>query len=109
MAGRDVKRIGPRFCRPDCHALSFRKMHSFREKILDRDAVDDRHARHCCLDGAQNLKPEARPVLKRAAVFVAAPILERIVKLRDQIAVRGVNFDAVEPGALRTLRRRASR
>ncbi len=99
-----MQRIGARFGRPNRHPPSFRKVHPVGEKILDRDAVDDRHAGHRCLDGAQNLEPEARPVLERAAVFVAAAVLEDIVKLRDEIAVRRVNLDAVEAGALRAPR-----
>src|SRR5205085_2800577 len=41
-----------------------------------------------------------------AAVLVTAPILERRMELRNQIAVRGVNFDAVEARRARAQRRR---
>ena len=53
---------------------------------------------------AQHLEPEAGAVLEAAAIFVGAAVLERRVELRDEIAVRGVQLDAVEPGFPRARR-----
>ncbi len=56
------------------------------------------------LDRAQDFEPEAGAVFQAAAIFVAAAVFERRVELRDQIAVRGMDFDAIEAGLLRALR-----
>ena len=53
---------------------------------------------------AQHLEAEAGAIFQAAAVFVGAPVLERRVELRDQIAVRGVDLDAIEARLLRTQR-----
>src|SRR5205814_2091227 len=58
-----------------------------------------RHAGYRGFHGTQDVEPEARAVLERAAVFVVPPVLERVVKLRDEIPVRGVNLDAIESRA----------
>ena len=58
---------------------------------------------------------EARAVLQRAAVVVGAAVVERREEVRRQVAVRAVDLDEVEPGALRQLggvarsRRRSAR
>ena len=70
------------------------------EKVLDREPVDHAERRHRGLHRAQHVEAEARAVLERAAVLVGAAVLERRVELRDQIAVRGVDLDAVEAGLL---------
>ena len=46
---------------------------------------------------AQHFEPEPRAVLEAAAILVAAPVLERRMKLRDEIAMRRVDLDAIEP------------
>src|SRR5262249_61035379 len=71
------------------------------EKIFDRQPVDDRHSGNRGLDRAQPLEPEARAVLEAAAVSITAPVFERRMELRNEIAVGGVNFDAVEAGRSR--------
>ena len=60
-----------------------------------------RHSRHRGLDRAQRFEPEPRPVLQAPAICIGAPVLERGVKLRDEVAVSGVDFDAVEAGLAR--------
>ena len=69
--------------------------------IVDREPIDHRHVRHGRFDGAQHVEAEARAVFERAAVLVVAAVLERGEELRDQIAVRGVDLDAIEAGRLR--------
>src|ERR1019366_10736619 len=44
-------------------------------------------------------KRKTRPVAKRAAVFVGAPIAQRREKLVDQITVRAMDLDHVESRA----------
>src|SRR5262249_18141801 len=59
------------------------------------------HSRSRRLDRAQHLEPEAGPVFEAAAVGITAPVFERRMELRNEIAVGGVNFDAVEAGRSR--------
>ena len=47
---------------------------------------------------AHDLQYEARAILQRAAVIVAAVVDRRAEELRDQVTVRPVQFDAVEAG-----------
>ena len=54
----------------------------------------------------EHLQREAHAVLERAAVLVGALVRHRRDERRDQVAVRGVQFDHVEPGPLGHLRRR---
>ena len=46
----------------------------------------------------EELQPEARAVLERAAVLVGAPVVERREELHGQVAVRPVDVDDVEAG-----------
>ena len=75
------------------------------EEILDRQAIDYGHSGHGGLDRAQRFESEPRPVLEAAAIGVGAPVLERGVKLRNEVAVSGVDFDAVEARLARAHRR----
>ena len=101
MAGRDVQGIGAGSRGPERHLLAFGVGHAAGEIVVDRDAKDHRHAAHRGLDRAQHVEPEARAVFERAAVVVGAPVLERGEELRDQVAVGGVDLDAIEAGLLR--------
>mgnify|MGYP003694798781 CR=1 FL=1 len=101
VAGADVQGVGARVSRPDRDLLALVPRQAAREIILDRQPVDHRHVVDRSLDGAQHLEPEAGAVLEAAAVLVIdAPVLERCVELRDQVAVRGVDLDAIEARAL---------
>ena len=55
----------------------------------------------------EHLEREAHAVLERAAVLVRAPVGQRRDEAREQIAVRAVQFEHVEAGALAALGRRA--
>ena len=99
MAGADVQGVGARVSRPDRNLLAFVPWQAAREIVLDRQPINHRHVADRRLDGAQHLKPKASPVFKAAAVLVDAPVLERRVELRDQIAMRGMDLDAIEAGA----------
>ena len=57
------------------------------------------------LTALQDFKTEARAIFKRAAIFVVAAVFERRMELRDQIAMGGMDFDAVEAGRSRAPRR----
>ncbi len=48
-----------------------------------------------------HLEQQACPVLDRAAILVGTPVRAGLQELFDQIAVGGVDFDAVETGLLR--------
>ena len=98
MAGRDVERIGARLRRPDRDLAALLVGHAVGKIVLDREPVDDAERRRRGLDRAQHLEPEAGAVRERAAIGVGAAVLERGVELRDQIAVGGVDLDAVEAG-----------
>ena len=104
MAGGDVQRVRACFGRPDRDLPALLERQSAGEEVLDRQPIDDRHAGYCRLDRAQRFESEARPVLQAAAVVVGAPVLERGVKLRDEVAVRRVNLDAIEARLARTRR-----
>ena len=52
------------------------------------------------LDAHDDLRNEAHTPLKAAAVFVGALICVGREELADQVAVRGVDLDAVDPGLL---------
>ena len=104
MPGGDVQRIGARIGRPQRDLLAFVKRQAAVEEVFDRQPVDHAEAGRGGLDRTQDVEPEAGPVLEAAAVLVGAPVFERRVELRDQVAVRGVNFDAVEAGLLRAQR-----
>ncbi len=91
-----MQRVGAGLRRPDRDHATFAIGQPAVEEVVDRQPVDDAEPRHCGLDRAQHIEPEAGAVLQAAAVFVGAVVLERRVELRDQIAVRGVDFDAVE-------------
>src|SRR5580704_2819006 len=54
-----------------------------------------------------DLRKKARAVFDRAAVFIRALVAAVLKKLIYQITVRGVQFDALEAGIHRTLRRPA--
>ena len=78
-----------------------------RAERRDRDPRSDGElASDACSDHLQELEPEARPVLERAAVLVRAPVVERREELHGQVAVRAVDVDDVEPGLARPSRRR---
>ena len=96
MAGGDVERVGSRFRRPDRDLPALVEAQSAGKVVLDREAVDDGRSVRRDLDRAQHVEPEAGAVLQAAAVFVGAPVLERGVKLRDQVTVGGMDLDAVE-------------
>ena len=101
VPGGDVQRVGAGLRRPDARCCLPSSYVSPPSKIVvDREAIDHAERRHRGLHRAQHVEPEARAVLQRAAVFVGAAVLERRVELRDQVAVRGVDFDAVEAGLL---------
>src|SRR6202034_3731337 len=70
---------------------------------------DDAARRDALFHRAKHFEPEAGTVLERAAIFVVAPVFERRQELRNQITMRPVNLDAVEPGLLGTPRRRGER
>ena len=53
---------------------------------------------------AEDLEREAQAVLERAAVFVGARVGQRRDEARQQIAVRAVQLQHVEAGALRRAR-----
>jgi hypothetical protein len=77
---------------------AFAERQSAGEKILDRQPIYDRHPAHRRLDCVQHLEPEAGAVLEAATIDVRPTVLERCVKLRDEIAVGGVDLDAIETG-----------
>ena len=104
VAGGDVQRVGAGFRRPDRDLAALVERQPAGEEVLDRQPIDDRHAGHRRLHRAQHFEPEAGAVLQAAAIFVGAPVLERGVELRDQVAVRGVDLDAVEARLLRARR-----
>lgn len=55
--------------------------------------------------GARDLQGHAVAAFDAAAVAVAAQVDERVQKLLDEVAVSAVQFDPVEPGIQRELRR----
>ncbi len=110
MAGGDVQRVGAGRRRPDRDLPAFAIGQAAGKEILDRKPIDDAEPRHRRLHRAQDVEPEAGAVFELAAIFVGAAVLERRMKLRDQIAVRGMDFDAIEAGRLaRAARRRHKR
>ncbi len=104
VPGGDVQRVGAGLGGPQRDLFAFVEGQSADEEVLDRQAVDHAKPRHCGLHGAQHVEPEAGAVLQAAAVFVGAAVFERRMELRDQVAVRGVDLDAVEAGLLRAHR-----
>ena len=60
-------------------------------------------------NGADDLEHEARAVLELAAVLVLAVVDRRAEELRDEIAVRAVQLDAVRAGLARAARALAER
>ena len=101
MTGGDMDGVGAGLRRPDRDDAAFAVGQPAVEEVLDRQPVDHAERRHRGFHRAQHVEAEAGAVLQRAAVFVGAAVLERRVELRDQVAVRGVDFDAVEAGLLR--------
>src|SRR5262249_45720965 len=89
--------------RPDRDLPAFAEGQPALKVVLDREAIDHRHTVRRDLDCAQHLEPETGAVLQAATVFVGAPVLERGVKLRNQVAVGGVHLDAIEARLLRAL------
>ncbi len=104
MPGADVQRVGAAFRGPDRDLPAFAERQPAGEKIFHREPVDHADARHRRFHRAQDFETEAGAIFQAAAVFVRAPVFERRVELRDQIAVRGVDLDAIEPGLLRAQR-----
>jgi hypothetical protein len=96
MSGRDMQRIRPHLRGPDRDGAAFVERQAAVEIIVDRQPVDQARVRRRVADGLQHIKTEAGAVLDVAAKLVGAAVLERRVKLRDQIAVGGVDLDAVE-------------
>ena len=103
MPGGDVQRVGAGRRGPDRDLPAFAIGQPAGKEILDRQPINHAEARHRRLHRAQHIEPEAGAVFERAAIVVGAAVFERRVKLRNQIAVRGVNFDAIEAGLLRAL------
>jgi hypothetical protein len=101
VARGDVQRVGAGLGGPQRDLLAFGILQAFGEIVVDRDAEDHRHAGDGRLHRAQHLEAHAGAMLERPAVFVGAAVLERIEELRNQIAVRGVDLDHVEPGLAR--------
>ena len=52
-------------------------------------------------DRRDNVEQEARAICQRAAVFVCPVVDAGAQELREQIAVRGMKFDAIEAGLAR--------
>ena len=100
VPGGDVDRVGAGLRRPDRDGAALVVGEPAVEIVVDRHPVDHAEPRHRGLHRAQHVEPEARAVLQAAAVFVGAPVLERRVELRDQVAVRGVDLHAVEAGRI---------
>ena len=96
MPGSDVQRVRSRVRRPERNLAAFVKRQSARKEILNRQPVDDRHSWNRRLHRAQHLEPEAGAIFEAAAIGVRAAVLERRVKLRNEVAMGGVDFDAVE-------------
>ena len=104
MPGGDVQRIGAGGRGPDRDLAAFAIGQPAGKEIFHRQPVDHAETRHRGFHRAQHIEPEAGAVFERAAIVVGAAVLERRVKLRNQIAVRGMNFDAIEAGLLRAHR-----
>ena len=100
MAGGDVQRVRAGFRGPQRDLSALAKRHAAGKVILDRQPINHGDARNLLLHRAQNEQAEAGAVEQAAAEFVGAVVFKRRVKLRNQIAVRGVNFDAIESGLL---------
>src|ERR1700744_6493117 len=104
MPGGDMDGIGAGRRRPDRDLAAFAVEQAAVKEILDRKPIDDTETGHGFFHRAQYLEPEAGAVFEAAAVVVVPAILERRVELRDQIAVRGMDLDAIEAGFLRAAR-----
>ena len=104
MTGADMQRVGAGRGGPDRDLAALAKGQAAGEEILHREPVHDRQIRQRAFHRAQHIETEARAIFQAAAIFVGAAVLEWCVELRDQIAMRGVNFDAIETGRLRTPR-----
>ena len=81
MSGGDMQRVGAGVRRPQRDLLAFVEWQPAVEEILDRQPVDHAEAGDCGFHRAQDVEPEARPVLETAAVLVGALVFERCVKL----------------------------
>jgi hypothetical protein len=55
-------------------------------------------------DGADRLEQKAGAILERAAVVVLAVVDRGREELREDVAVRAVDLDAVQPGVARPAR-----
>ncbi len=104
MSRSDMQRVGAALRRPERDLPAFGERQAAGKEVFDRQPVDHAQVRHRRLHGTQNFQTEAGAIFQAAAVFVVAPVLERRMELRDQIAVCGVDFDAIEAGLLRALR-----
>ncbi len=105
MSRGDMQRVGAGLRRPERDLPAFGERQAAGKEVFDREPVDDAQAWHRGFHRAQNFEAEAGAIFQAAAIFVVAPVLERRVELRNQIAVRGVDLDAIEAGLLRALRR----
>ncbi len=96
-----MQRVGTRLRGPDGDLFALAERQPAGEEILNRQPINHAQAGDRCLNGAQDVEPKAGAILQAPAIFVSALVLERRMELRDQVAMRGMNFDAVEPGLLR--------
>ena len=83
------------------------RLHAARRPVHGGDAHRERLGlRPLGADPGHDLQRVAHPVGERAAVLVGAPVGERRDERRQQIAVRQMQLEQVEPGGVRHLRRR---
>ncbi len=98
-----MQRVGAGRRGPERDLPAFFKNKSAGKEIFDREPVDHAEVRHRGFHRTQHFQAEAGAVLERAAILVSAAVFERRMKLRNQITVRGVDFDAIEARGLRAL------
>src|SRR5579862_2440721 len=99
-----MQRVGAGLGCPDRNLAAFCERQAAGKEVFDRETIDDAKVRQRGFDRAQCFEAEAGAIFETAAVFVAAPVLEWRVELRDQITVCGMDLDAIESCLLRALR-----
>ncbi len=100
---RSMKSSRPSCSRP-LHDLAH--LAEQQAETLRRNADAEREVRAAAgADAVDDLEDEPAAVLERAAVTVVAPVVRAAQELAQDVAVRAVQFDAVEAGALGADRR----
>ena len=98
MPACDMNGIGPLLCRPDSNLGGLPDPDSAGEEIIAVHAEGDRQIGHGGLGHRRDFNGKTGTVFERTTIEILPDIFTRCHELRNQIAMRGMDFHRVETG-----------